>query len=82
MLPYPERNWDAEFVMLWLLLGLTAFKGYFGFKGNLTERKGTMLMALLLTVISGGAVLFFLLWQTYVLRIDMVLNGILLSLEG
>ena len=51
-------------------------------KGNLTEKNIGIILSLLLSVPSILGVLFLLLWQTYVLRVDVVLAGIELGFIG
>ena len=47
-----------------------------GYKGNLTEHVLIVAMSLIFTVTSFFGFLYLLLWQTYVLRADVILNSI------
>jgi len=47
-----------------------------GYKGNLTEHVLTVAVSLIFTITSLFGFLYLLLWQTYVLRIDVILNSI------
>jgi len=56
-----------------VLICLTFIAGY---KGNLTEHVLTVVMSLVFTITSFFGFLYLLLWQTYVLRADVILNSI------
>jgi len=47
-----------------------------GYKGNLTEHVLTVVMSLVFTITSLIGFIYLLLWQTYVLRVDVILNSI------
>lgn len=53
-----------------------------GFKGNLTEAEAPLGLSLGLTVGSVVLCVYLLLWQTYVLWADVLLNAVLLSAYG
>ncbi|XP_072493524.1 transmembrane protein 80 isoform X2 [Notamacropus eugenii] len=82
---YPLTLWTMDMILLWSMGVLEALRLYLGAKGNLTEEEMVLGSSLLLTIINAILSLYFLLWATFVLRIDVVLNIILLtlySLEG
>ena len=51
-------------------------------RGNLTEHTVSATFALLMLGPAIVLVIYFILWQVYVLRADIVLSGILLSMQG
>merc|ERR1711860_225523 len=67
-LPYASNVLAAEIILLFLLAAVEAFRLFFGKKGNLTEQI--------------GGVLFFWLWQTYVLRVEVVLAALQVAFIG
>ncbi|XP_062506664.1 transmembrane protein 216-like [Corticium candelabrum] len=82
VLPYPGSNLAAEVVLLFLYAAVEACRLFFGAKGNLTQRKVPLLVALGLSIPVLFGYLFFLLWQTYVLRLEVILVGIGMVLLG
>jgi len=62
--------------VLFILILLTARKG------NLTERSVGVGVSMLLSVPSIMGALYLLLWQTYVLRVDLILSAIQLVFIG
>lgn len=75
-LPYPRRNLASEIVLLIALLIVECIRNFFGQKGNLTEQMSSVVVSLVLTVPCLLTVIYFLLWQTYVLRLDIILSSI------
>ena len=53
-----------------------------GQKGNLTEHTLGIIISLVLTVPSVFGVLYYLLWQTYVLKLEVILIAIQLTFES
>ena len=53
-----------------------------GRKGNLTEQIVGVVISLLLSIPALFATLFLLLWQTYVLRVEVILSGIQIAFIG
>lgn len=53
-----------------------------GVKGNLTENEGYIIGNLILTGASILLTVYFLVWQTYVMRADVIISSILLALYG
>ncbi|CAM1327365.1 Uncharacterised protein g9486 [Pycnogonum litorale] len=82
VLPYSTFNVTYEVILIFLLSGVEWVRIFLGSKGNLTERTMPVVLSILLSVPSFVCVLYFLLWQTYVLRIEAILSGILLVLQG
>ena len=81
-LPYPTGTIVSEFMLLLFLCCTEAMRIFLGRKGNLTERSFCVLVSIVLTGPSIFAVVYFLIWQTYVLRLEVVLCAIQLTLEG
>ena len=53
-----------------------------GWRGNLTERKLPLLISLLLSLPCIICHIYFILWQTYVLRFEVITNAIQLCFVG
>lgn len=70
----------TEFALLFFLIVTEAGRIYLGRRGNLTERGLPILIGIALTVPSSIATLYFLLWQYYVLRLELILCSIQLAL--
>ncbi|XP_014467182.1 PREDICTED: transmembrane protein 216-like [Dinoponera quadriceps] len=80
-LPSPGTNKTlTEFAILFFLIVTEAGRIYLGRRGNLTERGLPILIGIVLTVPSSLATLYFLLWQYYVLRLEVILCCIQLAL--
>ncbi|XP_066587181.1 transmembrane protein 216-like [Prorops nasuta] len=80
--PGDEKNntMKIEFGLLFLLIATEGARIYLGRKGNLTERALPILIGIVLTVPSSLATLYFLFWQNYVLRLELILCSIQLVL--
>jgi len=72
-LPFPESGLLAEVILLFILGGLEYIRLFFGMKGNLTERVVSVTVSLFLSLAAGVGFLYLLLWQTYVLKIEVIL---------
>lgn len=70
----------TEFALLFFLIITEIGRIYLGRKGNLTERVLPILIGIVLTIPSSLATLYFLLWQSYVLRLEVILCSIQLVL--
>ncbi|XP_072448213.1 transmembrane protein 80-like isoform X3 [Chiloscyllium punctatum] len=55
---------------------------YKSFKGNLTEEEVPIVTSLVLTIGNVMLSLYYLLWQTYVLKADVIINALLLVTYG
>ncbi|XP_063722498.1 transmembrane protein 216-like [Symsagittifera roscoffensis] len=76
ILPYPRADLAQEIIVLLLLTGVEFFRQYLGKRGNLTERKVPVLISMLLGVACVICLLYFILWQTYVLRFEVIICGV------
>ena len=81
VLPYPAGTLSREFPYLLLLLASEAGRLFLGTKGNKTESSQETFIFGLLTLLSMPVPLYYLWWQTYVLRLDRILNYILLAFQ-
>ena len=79
ILPYPRHYLGIEWTLLILLVGIEAGRNFFGQKGNLTEQMVPVVFSLVLSVPALVGALYFLLWQTYVLRVEVIVTGIQLA---
>ncbi|OPJ74180.1 transmembrane protein 80 [Patagioenas fasciata monilis] len=79
---YPGDFLARDLALLFIMAILEALRLYFGSKGNLTEEQAPLGLSL---AGSAGSVVFsvyFLVWQTYVLKADVILNSVLLCAYG
>lgn len=81
VLYYASDNLALDVILLFLLGGMETLRIFFASKGNLTERTLTMLGSVVLLIPTAVLVVYFLLWQTYVLRIDVIITAIFLGLQ-
>ncbi|KAM6466635.1 transmembrane protein 80 [Liasis olivaceus] len=79
---YPNNLLTLDLVLLFFMALLEAIRLYFGTKGNLTEEEAPLGISLGITV--GNVILsvYFLVWQTYILRADVIINVVLLVAYG
>ncbi|KAI4486412.1 transmembrane protein 216-like [Polistes fuscatus] len=84
-LPSPGTSTTlTEFALLFFLIATEGARIYLGRKGNLTERGLPILIGIFLTFPSSLATLYFLFWQNYVLKLEVILCSIqlvILALE-
>ncbi|XP_072128457.1 transmembrane protein 80-like isoform X2 [Mobula birostris] len=79
---FPDGNLALDLILLNLMIILEVIRLYHGFKGNLTEEAIPIVINMVLTIGSMLFSLYYLLWQTYVLRADVIINAILLVIYG
>ncbi|XP_064281731.1 transmembrane protein 80 isoform X2 [Passer domesticus] len=79
---YPDDFLAPDLAVLFLMGIVEVPRLYLGFKGNLTEAEAPLGLSLGLTVGSVLLCVYLLLWQTYVLWADVLLNAVLLSAYG
>ena len=75
-LPYPDHIFGAEFTYLFLWLVAEPSRCFLCSKGNLTETLAPLVWSLGLGLPIALLYMYFLTYQTYVLRIDLFLNGV------
>ncbi|GBF88318.1 transmembrane protein [Raphidocelis subcapitata] len=81
-LPYPPGRFAAEFTFVWLWLLVEPGRLFLGSKGNKTEQPGPLLFSLLLAVPIVAFLVYHVKFQTYVLKLEVLLNAISLSFLG
>ncbi|CAI9578798.1 unnamed protein product [Staurois parvus] len=79
---YPDSNLALDLGLLFLMVILEFVRLYLGTMGNLTEEELPLGSSLLLTIGNVFLSIYFLVWETYILRADLIINGILLVLYG
>jgi hypothetical protein len=81
-LPYPSSTigWEISFVCAYALV--EAARLFEGWKGNLSETAGPMIVFLVFCLIAAGANMYFFQLQVFVLRLDQILNIVSLSFIG
>ena len=82
ILPYPSGNIVAEIFLLAFLGAIEWVRIFMGKKGNLTEALMSIALSVIFTAPSVLALLYLLLWQTYVLRLEVILVSFALTFEG
>lgn len=106
VLPYPTRNIAVEITIIILLILVESARIFAGWKGNLTENVGSMILSLALIIPGILGVVYFLVWQvgsvftkwfsdikpekyvyslffqTYILRVELILCGVQLTIQG
>ncbi|XP_051975830.1 transmembrane protein 80-like [Xyrauchen texanus] len=82
VLSYPDGQLTLDVFLLFLMAGFEALRVYWGVRGNLQESEiytGSNLIATGATVLLA---LYFIIWQSYVLRADVIIGAILVCLYG
>ncbi|XP_071618036.1 transmembrane protein 80 isoform X1 [Heliangelus exortis] len=79
---YPDDFLVPDLLLLFIMAVLEVLRLHLGSRGNLTEEEAPLGLSLALTVGSVGLSLYFLVWQSYVLRADVILNTALLLTYG
>ncbi|KAM4618069.1 transmembrane protein 80 [Discoglossus pictus] len=77
---YPDSNLALDLVLLFIMAILECVRLYLGTRGNLTETEIPLGASLVLTAGNIMLSVYFLIWETYVLRADVIINAILLVL--
>ncbi|XP_041795706.1 transmembrane protein 80-like [Chelmon rostratus] len=82
VLSYPADALVCDVSLLFLLAALDVLHFFCGVKGNLTESQGHILANLIVTAMTILLAVYFLLWQTYVTRADVIISSVLLVVYG
>ncbi|KAG8436499.1 hypothetical protein GDO86_007556 [Hymenochirus boettgeri] len=82
ILPYPTSNLILESFLLFIYLGIEVARLFLGCRGNQCEKKLPLVVSLSLSIPAALLAVYFLLLQTYVLRLETVLSCILLVFYG
>ncbi|XP_073410494.1 transmembrane protein 80 [Dendrobates tinctorius] len=79
---YPDSNLALDLGLLFLMTILESVRLYLGSVGNLKEDFLALLYSLFFTAGNIMLSVYFVIWQTYILRADIIINAILLVLYG
>ncbi|KAH0621007.1 hypothetical protein JD844_021989 [Phrynosoma platyrhinos] len=79
---YPDNFLTLDLILLFIMAILEAIRLYFGTKGNLTEDEAPLGFSLVISAVCVLLSVYFLVWQTYVLRADVIINVLLLVIYG
>ncbi|XP_047441448.1 transmembrane protein 216 [Mugil cephalus] len=82
LLPYPLDNLVLDVVLLLLFLALETLRIFYSWKGNLCERSLASLLSLFILFACAALSVYYLLLQTFVLRLEFLLNAVLLCFYG
>ncbi|XP_032378131.1 transmembrane protein 216 [Etheostoma spectabile] len=82
VLPYPVDALVYDVCLLLLLAVLDFLHFFCGVKGNLTESEHYILANLIVTGTTILLTIYFLVWQTYVMRADVIISSVLLVAYG
>uniref|UniRef100_A0A3Q0R7X3 Transmembrane protein 216 n=1 Tax=Amphilophus citrinellus TaxID=61819 RepID=A0A3Q0R7X3_AMPCI len=78
LLPYPSDNLALDVVLLLLFLALETLRIFYGQKGNLCERSLATCVSLFVLFPCAALAMYYLLLQTFVLRLEFLLSTMLL----
>ncbi|XP_026859384.1 transmembrane protein 216 [Electrophorus electricus] len=82
LLPYPQANLILDIVLLLLYLGLESLRLFYGCKGNLCESSLALTISVGVLVPCTVLSVYYLLLQTFVLRLEFIINAVLLCFYG
>ncbi|XP_047208714.1 transmembrane protein 216 isoform X2 [Girardinichthys multiradiatus] len=82
LLPYPTDNLVLDVVLLLLFLALETLRIFYGWKGNLCERSLSSFVSLFILIPCTALAVYYLLLQTFVLRLEFLLSAVLLCFYG
>ncbi|MCJ8736174.1 hypothetical protein PDJAM_G00255760 [Pangasius djambal] len=82
VLSYPDRYLALDVCLLLLMAAFEILRVYWGARGNLQESERYVGASLLITGATLLLSVYFLVWQSYVLRADVIINAILLCVYG
>ncbi|NXF55235.1 TMM80 protein, partial [Oceanites oceanicus] len=79
---YPHKFLAPDLALLFVMAILEVLRLYLGSMGNLTEEEAPLVLSLVIMVGSVILSVYFLVWQTYVLKADVIINAVLLFTYG
>ncbi|KAG8438041.1 hypothetical protein GDO86_008649, partial [Hymenochirus boettgeri] len=79
---YPSSNLALDLGLLFLMGIIEIIRIFLGTSGNLTEEEVPLGFSLIITVGNVFLAIYFIIWQTYILRADLIINIILLVIYG
>ncbi|XP_034144158.1 transmembrane protein 80 isoform X1 [Esox lucius] len=74
VLSYPDDLLGQDVSLLFVMAGLELLRLFCGMKGNLQEKEGYLWASLAVTVVTALLSVYYLVWQPYVMRADIILN--------
>merc|ERR1711907_315807 len=81
-LPYPTGTIIGEMILLTVICIIDANRIFLASRGNKTEKTPPMAWSLLLCLFAFGGYLYMAIGQVYVLRLELIANGVSLGLVG
>ncbi|OQR75029.1 transmembrane protein-like [Tropilaelaps mercedesae] len=81
-LPYPPNNLLTEISLLAFQTPLEVVRLKLGERGNLSEQAFPLLLSCFLSAPAVLSALYYALWQTFVLRLDVVAASMLICFQG
>ncbi|CAH1379894.1 transmembrane protein 216-like [Tenebrio molitor] len=79
---FPDlKHFSTDFGILMAVCVIELFRVILARKGNLTERKWPVLVAIFLTMPSLAGVLYLMIWQSHTLRFEYIICGIQVGLQ-
>lgn len=81
-LPYPGSYLTCDIILITFTFVLEFFRIDLSRSGNLTEKQLPIIVSIPLGICSVLGSVYILLWQTYVLRIELILSAIQLVFQG
>jgi len=82
ILPYKTLTLFSEFLLLLTMCVIETCRVMSGWKGNLTESKGSIGISLVLLVPAVLSSVYVLVFQSYVLRLEVILSSVYLTIQG
>ncbi|CAG9118794.1 unnamed protein product [Plutella xylostella] len=80
--PYPENTLLTEAGIFFALCLTEVLRIFLGRRGNLASRKIPVFFSVLLTIPSAVGVCYFLIYQTYILRLEYIWCAVMLIFHG
>ena len=81
-LPYPSSNFALEFSFSWIWPLVAIPSLYLLSKGNKTESAAPVFFGIFLALLPLAMYVYFVAFQTYVLKVDLFLNGVAIFFVG
>ncbi|KAG6449056.1 transmembrane protein 216 [Manduca sexta] len=80
--PYPENTIQTETGIFFALCIVEVLRIFLGRRGNLTNKKVPVFFSILLTIPSTVGVIYFIIYQTYILRLEYIWCVVMLLFHG
>lgn len=82
ILPYPPAALPMEIIGVVLCYGVQYFACSFGKRGNLTETTSVLIVSVVLLLIAGIGMLYYMWLQTYVMMLDLGMSASVVAING